>query len=306
MAEDVSAIEVAAVISSELGALTRRAAIIAEQRLGAPPCPYAFTVLGSAGRGESLLAMDQDNALVFAEGEPDSADDRWFGELGGIVADILDEVGVPYCKGGVMASKPPWRGSLVTWRKRIEEWIGRSKPDDLLSVDIFFDMRAVHGDRTLGDAVWREGFDLARGRPAFAKLLAEMSGGVAPGLTLFGGFRTTEGRIDLKRTGLFGIVSAARVLAISHHVVERATPARLSGVAALGIGGSDLAALTDAHRTLLDLILAQQVEDIANGLPPSNRVATRPLSHRDRDRLYQALRAVRHLDALTRDLLFPS
>jgi hypothetical protein len=34
-------------------------------------------VLGSAGRGESLLAMDQDNALVFAEGEP--AERRTFG-----------------------------------------------------------------------------------------------------------------------------------------------------------------------------------------------------------------------------------
>jgi DNA polymerase-3 subunit epsilon/CBS domain-containing protein len=205
-----------------------------------------------------------------------------------------------------MAREPLWRGSLATWRKRVGEWVGRSNPDDLLSVDIFFDMRAVHGDRTLGDAVWREGFELARGKPAFAKLLAEMSGGVTPGLTLFGGFRTTEGRIDLKRTGLFGIVSAARVLAISHHVVERATPARFEGVAALGIGGSDLAALTDAHRNFLDLILAQQVEDIANGLPPSNRVATRPLSNRNRDRLHQALRAVRHLDALKRDLLFRS
>jgi DNA polymerase-3 subunit epsilon/CBS domain-containing protein len=304
IAEDVPAIEAAAVISSELGALTRRAAIIAEQRLGAPPCPYVFTVLGSAGRGESLLAMDQDNALVFAEGEPDSAADRWFGELGGIVADILDEIGVPYCKGGVMAREPPWRGSLATWRKRIEEWIGRSKPEDLLSVDIFFDMRAVHGELELGETIWREGFDLAHGRPAFAKLLAEASGGVSPGLTLFGGFRTEEGRIDLKRAGLFGIVSTARVLAISHHVLERSTPARLEAVAALGIGGEDLTALVDAHRTFLDLILAQQVEDIANGQPPSNRVATRLLSHRNRERLHEALRAVRHLDALKRDLLF--
>jgi DNA polymerase-3 subunit epsilon/CBS domain-containing protein len=304
LAEDVPAIEAAAVISSELAALTRRAAVIAEQRLGVPPCPYAFTVLGSAGRGESLLAMDQDNALVFAEGEPDSAADRWFGEFGGILTDILDEVGVPYCTGGVMASKPVWRGSLATWRTRIKGWIGRSKPEDLLSVDIFFDMRAVHGDLALGQTVWREGFDLARGEFAFAKLLADASGGVSPGLTMFGGFRTTEGRIDLKRTGLFGIVSTARVLAISHHVLERATPARLDGVAALGIGGSDLAALVEAQRTFLDLILAQQVEDIANGYPPSNRVATKPLSHRNRGRLHQALAAVRHLDTLKRDLLF--
>jgi DNA polymerase-3 subunit epsilon/CBS domain-containing protein len=163
----------------------------------------------------------------------------------------------------------------------------------------------VHGDTALGDAVWREGFGLARGQVTFAKLLAEATGGPAPGLTLFGGFRTTEGRIDLKRAGLFGIVSAARVLAVCHHVVERSTAARLDGVAALGIGGeSDLAGLADARRTFMDLILAQQIEDIEHGRPPSNRVATRPLSRPDRERLRLALGAVRHLDILIRDLLF--
>ena len=68
---------------------------MAEAGQGAPPCPYAFVVLGSAGRGESLLAMDQDNAIVFAEGEPDGAEDRWFARLGTHVAEILHEAGVP-------------------------------------------------------------------------------------------------------------------------------------------------------------------------------------------------------------------
>ena len=68
--------DIAAVISRELGALTRRAAVIAERAHGATRAGcsrrqrYALAVLGSAGRGESLLAMDQDNALVFAEGAP--------------------------------------------------------------------------------------------------------------------------------------------------------------------------------------------------------------------------------------------
>jgi len=204
-----------------------------------------------------------------------------------------------------MASKPDWRGSGATWRARVATWIGRSKPDDLLSTDIFFDLRVVHGDTALGETLWRNGFAMASGQVAFAKLLAEAAGPVAPGLTLFGGLRTEAGRIDLKRSGLFGIVSAARVLAIRHHVVERATPARLNGVAALGSGGtSDLTALVEAQGTFLDLILAQQIDDIAHGLPPSNRVATRPLSRRDRDRLRTALGAVRYLDDLTRNLMF--
>ena len=128
IAEGIAGREIAALISRGLGELTHRAAVLAEQRMkeagrGGPPCAYAVAVLGSAGREESLLAMDQDNALVFSEGEPDGVEDRWFAALAAAIADILDEVGVPYCKGGVMAKNPQWRGSLATWRGRIDDWI---------------------------------------------------------------------------------------------------------------------------------------------------------------------------------------
>jgi CBS domain-containing protein len=310
LAEGVSARDVAAVISRELGALTRRAAVIAEGRMrdagrGGPMCPYAVAVLGSGGRGESLLAMDQDNALVFADGAPGGAEDRWFEQLGVHVADILHEVGVPYCKGGVMARNPQWRGSLATWRERIGHWIGQSNPQSLLSVDIFFDMRPVHGDGRLCTTIWRDGFDAARGQLGFAKLLAEAAGGGESGLGLLGRFRTSQGRIDLKKVGLFRIVSTARALAIRHHVVERSTLARLAGIKALGIGAaSDLDALIAAQETLLDLLLAQQTEDLERGRPPSNAVAVRRLSSWDRDRLRSTLEAVGHIDEVMRGLLF--
>jgi CBS domain-containing protein len=306
LAEGVSARDVAEVISRELGALTRQAAVIAEGRMGGtPPCSFAVAVLGSAGRGESLLAMDQDNAVVFADGVPGGPEDRWFERLGVHIADILHEAGVPYCPGGVMAKNPQWHGSRATWRARIDDWIRRSSAQDLLSVDIFFDMRPVHGDGGLCATLRRDAFDASSGEVGFAKLLAEAAGSVESGLGFFGRFRTSRGRIDLKKAGLFGIVTAARVLAIRHHVVERSTPARLAGVKALGLGGdSDLDALIEAQATLLDLILGQQIEDIAHGTPPSNAVAVKRLSSRDRARLRSALESVHHLDDLTRDLLF--
>ncbi|HEY0300854.1 MAG TPA: DUF294 nucleotidyltransferase-like domain-containing protein, partial [Rhizomicrobium sp.] len=206
VAEGVDARDIAAVISRELGALTRRAGFLAERRMladgqGAPPCSYALCVLGSAGRGESLLAMDQDNAIVFADGAPDSPADRWFAQYAAIVADILHQVGVPYCTGGVMARNEAWRGSMETWRARVASWIARSHPADLLSVDIFFDLVGVHGDAALANELWRAGFDAAQGNAGFAKLLAEASGAVAPAITMLGGIRTENGRIDLKRAG---------------------------------------------------------------------------------------------------------
>ena len=221
-----------------------------------------------------------------------------------MVADILHEVGVPYCEGGVMGSNEKWRGSLATWRARVSDWIGRSRPQDLLSVDIFFDLVGVHGDRALAQELWRGGFDAAQGNAAFAKLLADAPGEMPPGLNLFGGLRTDNGRIDLKKVGLFGIVSTARVLAVRYHLLERSTPARLAAAAALGRGQHDLDALARAQALFLDLILDQQIADVKGGLPPSNKVAVKRLTRPQRQALHEALGAVRHLDTLTRDLLF--
>jgi CBS domain-containing protein len=103
---------------------------------------------------------------------------------------------------------------------------------------------------------------------------------------------------------LFGIVSMARVLAIRHHIVERSTLRRLAGIEAVGRGGeADLEALGDAQQTFLELILAQQVDDIEHGRPATNRVAVARLSRRDRERLRAALDAVESVEELTRDLL---
>lgn len=309
-AEGLPGSDIAAVISRELGALTRQAVVLAERQMretgrGEPPCAYAVAVLGSAGRGESLLATDQDNALVFAMGEPGGEEDQWFEALGANLVDILHAAGVAYCPGGVMASKRQWRGSVATWRDRVADWIRRSNPKDLLAVDIFFDMRGVHGDCGLVDRLWRDAFDAAAGQAAFAKLLVESAGPIEPALTFLRSFRTEKGRINLKRSGLFAIVTAARALAIRHHVTERSTAARLAGVKALDIGSeADLDALVAAQGVFLDLLLAQQIDDVEHGTPPSNAVLVKQLSRKDEALLREALRAVQQIELLTRDLLF--
>ncbi|MBK8007255.1 MAG: CBS domain-containing protein [Rhizobiales bacterium] len=306
--EGIEARDVSAIVSRELGALTRRAGQIAEHRMreagkGGPPVPYALLVLGSAGRGESLLAMDQDNAIVFEKGEPDGPEDRWFAELGTHVADILHEVGVPYCTGGVMAKNAQWRGSAAVWRERLQHWFGRSAPEDLLAVDIFFDFRAVHGNGVLAASLWRDAYGLAKGQAGFAKLLAESGGSFEPPFGWFG-LRTENGRVDLKRGGLFVIVTTARVLAIYHGIAEHSTKARIENIRALGLGAdSDLNAMIEAQRVILRAILDQQLADIAAGRPPSNKVDVKRLPRVEQTKLKDALASIRHTNEMLRDLL---
>jgi CBS domain-containing protein len=133
MADNADARDVAAVISHELCALTARACELAEAELvggghGPAPVDYAMLVLGSGGRGESLLAMDQDNAIVYRSGAPGGPEDQWLERLGARVADILNMAGVAYCKGGVMARNSQWRMSVEGWRAAVEGWLaGRSR-----------------------------------------------------------------------------------------------------------------------------------------------------------------------------------
>ena len=309
--EDIEGREVAGIISRELCAMTRRAAELAEAAMvregrGKAPAPYAVLVLGSGGRGESLLAADQDNAIVHADlsgGQEESA--AWFAELGKRIADTLHEAGIPYCKGGIMASNAQWRDSVSGWKARVDDWIRRSKPEDLLNVDIFYDMRAVHGDAGLADEIWRYAHEHGASAIPFLKLLAQQAAGFQPPLGMFGGFKTDNGRVDLKKGGLFPLVANARVLSIRHGILHRSTPDRLNGVRELDIGGgNDLERAVDAHAVLLDAMLDQQIDDIERGLPPTNAVEVAALSGPRQERLKRALNKLSNLDEMVRGLLF--
>ncbi len=279
VAEDVDPRMIAAVISAEICEFTRRAAQLAEAKLaadgnGPAPCSYAVLVLGSAGRGESLLAADQDNAIIYEHGEEGGAEDRWFEALGIEMCDTLHKIGVPLCKGGVMASNRAWRMSVTDWKRTVDDWVRRQRPEDLLNVDIFFDSLTAHGDVALGEAIWEYAYECGQRAPDFIKLMVEVARQRPPAFTLFGNIRVDEkGRADLKKTGLLPIATCARVLSIRHGVRKRSTPDRLLGVAAKGIGSpEDVDQIVAAHRTILGTILNQQLADSEYGAPLSPRI----------------------------------
>ncbi len=302
--EDVDGREVAAIISRELRGLTRKACIIAEQEMvasgkGAAPVPYTMLVLGSGGRGESLLAMDQDNAIIFEKGEPGGIEDQWFEALGQRVADILDMVGVPYCNGGIMASNPEWRMDVNGWRGHVESWITRSKLEDMMNSDIFFDCRAVHGDLGLLDQVRDPAMDAAGRSTNFLKLMAMSSADIPEMTGWFGRFKLKDGRMDLKRGGLMPVFAAARLLAIKYGSHALSTPDRLADVREhLGTTAHVADDLIEAHRLILDTILRQQLLDLEEGIRPGNKVDPTSFSSLERQELKWALEKIANVPDL--------
>src|SRR5690606_9227786 len=114
-------------------AFTQRLLELAEEKLGPPPVPYCFMVLGSMARDEQLLVSDQDNALVLDDRFDPSLHDAYFRSLATFVSDGLAACGYSYCKGGVMATNDQWRQPLRVWRGYFEQWIEKPKPTTLLN-----------------------------------------------------------------------------------------------------------------------------------------------------------------------------
>ena len=308
LAEGLDAPGVAAVISAELCALTGRAAELGEARMaeagrGPPPLPYAVLVLGSAGRGESLLSADQDNAIVYDGGASGGAEDAWFAAMAEHMTAILDQVGVPYCKGGVMATNAPWRRSLQEWMDTVDDWIDRKNPEDLLNVDIFFDAVAVHGDRRQAERLQSHAYAQGARRPTFWRALGEALHSWRSPRKLLGGFRTDrEGRVDLKMAGLFPLVAAGRIVAIKTGTVARGTAERLRAAPAHDLASAEqVELLIDAQRTILGAVLRQQIVDCGAGVRPSPRVDPGILSRREREALAEAVGRVPQAIDLVRE-----
>jgi CBS domain-containing protein len=140
---------------------------------------------------------------------------------------------------------------------------------------------------------------------SFIKLLAEAGAAGGSPFGLLGKLREVDGRVDLKQAGLFRVVTAARCLAIRHNIAARGTGERLRQLAALGLGGQeDLEGYAEAHGLLLDLVLRQQLADIAAGERPTNAVRLSRLGRVERRRLKAALKTLQTAPDLVRDLLF--
>lgn len=305
--EGVSARQIAAVLGEELCTLTCRAAQLAEAKMeatgkGAAPVPYCVAVLGSGGRRESLLVPDQDNALIYETGDDGGPEDAWFEEFTRSMNKCLDDVGVTYCKGDVMAQSQEWRHSVASWMRTIDGWLMRANFKDLCYVDNFYDFRVVHGDRAIASKVWHYAYSRAQESPGFLRDLAAVATDFRAPLGLFGGIRTSGGIIDVKRTGILPIVSGARVLALRHGIKAHSTLDRLNGVSALGYGNrDDIADMLAAHDILLREILDQQLTDIAQGRLENNTVNLKRLSKSRQENLRWALKKVDVMISLVGD-----
>jgi signal-transduction protein with cAMP-binding, CBS, and nucleotidyltransferase domain len=306
LAESVPAPEIQALLTEINADIYRRIVDLslremAERGWGPPPVAFDVIVMGSGGRGESFLRPDQDNGFVLADYPDDehNAIDPFFVELADRMTRGLDRVGIPLCKGNVMATNPLWRKTLPQWRAQTRRWAERRSGQAILNADIFFDFRAVHGGGALAGGLREHVVALARGQSGLLRAMVQDHQRHGVALGFFGRIAADKhdeqgrGLVELKMRGTLPLVGSVRLLALAHGVSEVAT---LDRIAALGakdaLKDDESDYLAGAFRHIAMLLLRQQLDDVAGGRPPGNFVVLDALSERERDILTDSLRAI--------------
>ncbi len=298
LAEGVDARNIAAVIALVIRDLTARATELAEISMdhdgwGKAPARYAMLVLGSGGRGESLLVFDQDNAIVHAG---KAEDDVWFAELGRRVNQTLNQAGIPFCDGGVMARESKWRKSLDEWKDEIHHWVFAVENQTVMYCDIFFDFQPVWGDHALAQELRVYAVDKASQSAFFMQYLAQHVAKMDVCLGLFGGFITKEGRLNAKKYGLLPLVSAARFRAIRAHVMQTGTDDRYGALKDENLlHQDDWRDFLEIREILMRVMLDQQLADLAAGIAPSAKIDPRRFDRQTRARLRWAFKRLKTL-----------
>ncbi|MEL6877394.1 MAG: putative nucleotidyltransferase substrate binding domain-containing protein [Pseudomonadota bacterium] len=294
--------------TSALGeAVHRRAAQLAEQELGGPPCPYALVVFGSLARREQLVGSDQDNGLVIAE-DKGEAGAAYFEALGTRISNLLDACGYVYCKGGIMAKNAEQRLTQRAWLDRYDSWISQPTEDRILKATIFFDMRCVHGEAGLVRSLRSEVVSKAAASGIFISYLARDALRSKVPLGIFRNLvleKSDDGQkvFDAKAQAIMPIVDIARTHALAQGITAVGTLERLEALAEAGkISRDDAQSLSDAMLFVNELRITHQARQVGEGAPPDNLIAPYSLSPLERDYLKDAFAVIRRsVDALRRN-----
>lgn len=277
-----------------------RAALLAAG--GAQP-RAAFIALGSEGRREQFLATDQDNALIMADdgGQAEVADASGFSVR---LVETLARAGLPRCAKGIMADNPDWRMPLSRWRSEIDRLVLKADAEAVLKLSLLADARHILGDAELTEALRAHLARKLADAPVLLRYLAREALRFDPPLGFFGGLHVErggplQGRLDVKRGGLFPIMQGVKTLALEHGLAETSTWERLKRLSEAGVLPDDLTRdLSEAYEHLQALRVRGQIERMRSGLAPDNGVAPSTLSALERERLRQCLKLVASFQSL--------
>lgn len=262
------------------------------EELDEPPADFGFITVGSVGRGEQTFLTDQDNAIIY-EDVPEDVEGSvrsYFLDLGELLNKRLNEVGYNYCKGEVMARNPKWCMPVSGWKKQFRSWIIHSNPQDLIDVNIFFDIKNAGKNPKLAKLLQDYIYEIVQGQKLFFYHLSETILSMKPPLTFFGNFiveSTKENKsvFDIKKVIML-ITGIARIYSLYHNVKETNTLRRLKQLNMKGILSDEQYTMLSKNFAYLMLMrMNRQLEAISKNQEPNNFINPKYLSDIERTTL---------------------
>ncbi len=287
-------------ITAVTDATTKRVLELVVEKMGPPPRPFAFMVMGSEGRREQTLKTDQDNAIIYADGDPvqDAKTHAYFIRLGETVCNQLDQVGYTFCPGEIMARNPKWCQSFSVWKGYFTHWIRKAEPEDLLQASIFFDFRWAYGDEQLVRQLREHLFQSLEGWSGFFRHLTENALHFKPPLGFFRNFVVESkgehrNAFDIK-SAMTPIVDFARIYALKQHINETNTLRRLSHLRSdKTLKDSEYEELEKGYSFLMQLRFVRQVTAILDEKNKAdNYINPKKLTHIEQTMLKEIFRRV--------------
>jgi CBS domain-containing protein len=297
LAQGVAVGALTAFIASLNDLLTERIVQLEFRNAGLGATRWCWILMGSEGRSEQTLLTDQDNGIIFSPAPGQSVESAREAILPAArrINQALDRAGYRRCPGDIMAGNPQWALSLDEWREKFARWIDSGSPEALLHGAIFFDLRPLTGDVSLGGELRHWMLQRTPRNPRFLRQMAENALKNRPPLRMFGRIAVGEdGRIDSKLNGAMPFVDAARIFTLAHGLDEVNTERRLRAAApALQVPPREMESWIAAFYYIQRLRLQRQAECLDRGVEVDNRIAPGALDHFGHQMLRAAFRQAR-------------
>lgn len=267
---------------------------------------FNWMLFGSEGRGEQTLFSDQDNAILFqAEGQEQTEARRvLLLAFAHQVNTLLDQCGLAWCKGNIMASNPKLCLSLDEWKTKFERLVQKPSPRHLLESSIYFDLRCLWGRPAAFNVLRTHLQQLCAKHTAFQRELARAAMLNKPPAvdtlrSLLGVTLGTRTQVNVKYQGISPFVDGVRVMALSTGCVESSTHTRIQHLLARGVfTKTEARSYSQAFNYLQLLRMQYHQELISEGAELSNSIEPSSLDPLDKRMLREALRQARHLQTM--------
>ncbi|MEM7620514.1 MAG: putative nucleotidyltransferase substrate binding domain-containing protein [Pseudomonadota bacterium] len=286
---------ISGIISHEICMLTKTAAQIAEEKMvanqrGRAPCRYCILLFGATGRNESLLDAEHESAIVY---DGNRNYDIWFEEFSAHLSKILDAIGVPKSKGGILATHSDWRDSYENWIAYFSQAQEEGNHKDLARIENFLDAHPVAGHLVLGQQLISHATQVILQSLNYQTMIANKILKNEGRLNFLTPFKVPQEHINLRENGLNIISAMARLVAMRHDMAERSSVKRLDEVTQYGsMILDDFQPIRNAFTCIMTYLLRQQLADIAKGKAPASSVHFKTLEPQNRKDLLSALRTI--------------